>query len=88
MSASTEDMLEGVRAWLLARKPEITDIDLDLDLIENRVVDSLSFIEFLYFLEELTGNNLQTQAQSLATFRSLRVIRDNILHGVANNEHM
>jgi acyl carrier protein len=79
MSTSTEDMLEGVRAWLLARKPEVTNIDLDLDLIENRVVDSLSFIEFLYFLEELTGNNLQTQAQSLGTFRSLRVIRDNIL---------
>jgi acyl carrier protein len=84
MSASTEEMLESLRAWLLARKPEITDIDLDLDLIENRVVDSLSFIEFLYFLEELTGNNLQTEAESLGSFRSLRVIRDNIIGRIAN----
>lgn len=83
MSTSTEDMLEQVRAWLLARKPEMVEIDLDFDLIENRIVDSLSFIEFLYFLEELTGHNLQTEAQSVATFHTLRVIRDNIISRAA-----
>ena len=52
--------LASIKDWLLSRKPELGDFDLDFDLIENRVIDSLSFLEFVFFLEELTGRELRS----------------------------
>ena len=78
----TEDpRLARVKDWLLSRKPELSNLDLDLDLIENRVIDSLSFVEFVFFLEELTGRELQTTAETVNAFRSLHTIQKEILDG-------
>lgn len=68
-----------VMAWLLARKPELQEIDMDTDLIENRIIDSLSFMNFVFFLEELTGQELQATARSVNSFRTLRAIQSDIL---------
>jgi hypothetical protein len=38
-----------VTDWLLAKKPDLQVIDLDMDLIENRIIDSLSFMDFVFF---------------------------------------
>jgi acyl carrier protein len=76
---STETQLQSLKAWLLKKKPGLGDIDLDLDLIENRVIDSLGFIDFVLFLEQLTGRELQTDAGAVTSFRTLRNIRDMIL---------
>ena len=78
--------IDQVRDWLLNYKPQsgenrFTEIDLDLDLIENRVIDSLDFMNFIFFLEDLAGRELLDEAQSVHNFRSLRVIRENILDG-------
>lgn len=82
----TEDpRLASVKDWLLSRKPELSDLDLDFDLIENRVIDSLSFLEFVFFLEELTGRELQTTAETVNAFRSLQTIQKEILDG--NGSH-
>ena len=78
-SVSTEQQLEAVKRWLLAKKPALGDIDLDLDLITGRVIDSLGFIDFVFFLEQLTGRELQTDAESVKSFRTLRSLRDRIL---------
>jgi acyl carrier protein len=79
MSVVSEERVEAVKRWLLAKKPALGDIDLDLDLIESRVIDSLGFIDFVFFLEQLTGRELQTDAQSVKAFRTLRSLRDTIL---------
>lgn len=78
--------IDQVRSWLLAYRPkekqdhpELSDIDLDLDLIENRVIDSLGFMNFVFFLEELTERELLAEAQSAHSFRTLRIIRRDIL---------
>jgi len=76
---STEEQLAAVKRWLLAKKPALGDIDLDLDLITGRVIDSLGFIDFVFFLEQLTGRELQTDAESVKSFRTLRTLRDHIL---------
>ncbi|MES1245204.1 MAG: acyl carrier protein [Acidobacteriota bacterium] len=73
-------MIEDVKRWLLERKPEMGDLDPDLDLIENRVIDSLSFLDFVFFLEELTGRELQATAETVHHFQTLRAIEGNILH--------
>lgn len=78
---AVDSRLDAVRQWLLARKPDLTEIDPDLDLIENRIVDSLSFTEFVFFLEELVGRELQTTAETVQAFRTLRSIEKEILLG-------
>ena len=70
--------IDQVKHWLQTHKPDIPELDLDVDLFENRVVDSLMFFEFLFFLEELTGRELD-QTGAIHHFRTLRSIRDNIL---------
>ena len=77
----TDARIEQVKTWLLSKKPELqgADLDLDLDLIENRVIDSLGFIDFVFFLEELTGRELQANTQSVNSFRTLRAIQGDIL---------
>lgn len=79
MSREAGAEIGRVKSWLRERKPEIGDFDLDFDLIENRVVDSLLFLEFLYFLEELVGRELQNGADVMQSFRTLRTIQRDIL---------
>jgi|GEM_PF-1118464 acyl carrier protein len=75
--------IDQVRQWLVEKKPEVAgqEIDLDLDLIENRVIDSLIFVDLLFFLEEITGRDLQEAASSANAFRTLRTIQTEILEG-------
>lgn len=81
MSTNTQEQMDQIKAWLLAKKPEIQDIDPDFDIIENRVIDSLSFTEFILFLEEVSGREVQIYTESVNAFRTLRSIQDNIING-------
>jgi acyl carrier protein len=83
MSTANHPTLLQVTAWLRTRKPNLPDLDLDLDLIDNRIVDSLTFVDFLFFLEELTGRDLQDAARSIHPFRTLRSIQESILNQAA-----
>lgn len=77
--STSEERVDAVKRWLLARKPGLGDIDVDLDLIESRVIDSLGFLDFIFFLEQLTGRELQADAGTVKVFRTLRSLRDHIL---------
>jgi acyl carrier protein len=85
MSASTtpEQQIEEVKRWLLNKKRSTTNIDLDADLIEHRVLDSLDFVSFIIFLEGLTGREIHPSVFKPSTFRTLRSIRDNLLAKLA-----
>jgi hypothetical protein len=74
-------MIGQVRSWLIARKPGITEIGLDDDLIDSRVIDSLAFVEFLLFLEDLVGHDITLTEQNAVVFRTLRGINDHVLTG-------
>jgi acyl carrier protein len=83
-AASPEDLaLEKIRAWLKKKKPQLPEIDLDLDLIENRIIDSLMFVDFLLYLEELLGRELAIETGLVAPFRTLRSILDNFFRAEA-----
>ncbi len=62
--------------FLLARRPDLGTIDPDYDLIDNRVLDSLGFVNFLYVLEEQTGREITLDTVSPEDFRTLRRIRE------------
>jgi acyl carrier protein len=81
MSAQPLQQIEKVKRWFLDAKPDLVDLDLDLDLIENRILDSLAFVNFIIFLESLTGREFQPSEIPASKFRTLRSIRDGLLSG-------
>jgi acyl carrier protein len=84
MTADVPTLLDQVKRWLLEKHPERDDIGLDLDLIENRVIDSLEFLDLVFLLEEIAGRELHVEAQSAQSFRTLRCIGESILGGEAH----
>jgi len=72
-------VIERVRSWLLARNPGVSDISLDEDIIDGRLIDSIAFPELVLFLEELAGRELSLTRETVVALRTLRGIRDTVL---------
>ncbi|MCZ4102295.1 acyl carrier protein [Streptomyces sp. So13.3] len=71
--------LQQIKDWILKRHPEREDIPGDLDLIENRLIDSLTFVEFLFLLEQLSGRSIDMDAIDIEDVRCLDVIHERYL---------
>ncbi|GAA3627590.1 hypothetical protein GCM10022223_51110 [Kineosporia mesophila] len=52
------------------------------DLIENRVLDSLGFVEFILLLEEHSGREISIDSVSREDFRTVESIRKRFFDGV------
>jgi len=74
---STSHQEKQIIDWFRAKGP--IDFHDHFDLIENRVIDSLRFMEFLYFLQEVTGRDIKLDGLTLDHFRTLHAIRTNFL---------
>ncbi|TWV32054.1 acyl carrier protein [Streptomyces misionensis] len=68
------DGLQQVKDWILKRHPERDDIPNDLDLIENRLIDSLSFVEFVFLLEQHSGRTIEMETLEVDSLRTLDAI--------------
>jgi acyl carrier protein len=68
-------------SYLLAKRPDLTEISFDLDLIENRILDSLGFVNFLYILEEQTGKEIDMESLTPDDFRTLNTINARFFDG-------
>ncbi len=62
--------LKPVIDWLQMKNDALEDIPRDLDLIENRLIDSLSFMEFILLLESLIGRDIPAEQVSVDQFRT------------------
>jgi phosphopantetheine--protein transferase-like protein len=71
---SRTSALNDVKDWILAKHPERADIPRDLDLIDTRLVDSLSFVEFVFVIEQASGHEIDTESLDLSQLRSLGAI--------------
>lgn len=81
MSENKDALIAQVKDWILARSkgPKDIPVDLDTDLIESRIIDSLMILEFLFFLEQLVGREMQPEPKLVNSLRTLRKIRDEVL---------
>ncbi|MEV7807461.1 acyl carrier protein [Microbispora sp. NPDC088329] len=70
----TEPM-QAVRAFILGRNPKLGEVPDDLDLIDSRAINSLAFVEFIFLLEELTGEPIDPEELDLDDFRTLAAIQ-------------
>jgi acyl carrier protein len=79
----SDDKISAILAFIHERNPEVGELSMDDDLIDLRAVDSLAFVEFLYLLEELSGETIDPEEIDLEDFRTLRAIGKRFLAGAA-----
>jgi acyl carrier protein len=65
--------------FLRQSAPEGTELGPDVDLIDQRVVDSLGFLNFIFMIEELVGEPIPIDTINVDDFRTLRRIREKFL---------
>ena len=73
------DKINEVKQWLLSKKKYLSDIPFDLDLIENDVVDSLSFVEYVLVIEEISGKEVIVDDTVLDKVRTLAQVQLNYM---------
>jgi acyl carrier protein len=82
MTTERTELHDQIRTWIGARNKRLAatfKISPDFDLLENRLVDSLGFVDFILFLEDVTGLDLRGEAQaSMDSFRTLTLIEQTI----------
>lgn len=66
---------DPLEEFVLHHRPELTALDPDLDLIDNRIIDSLAFVELIYFIESMSGVEIDIEHIVLDDFRTLNTIR-------------
>ncbi|MEU8566795.1 acyl carrier protein [Streptomyces pathocidini] len=66
--------IDKVRDWILGRHPERTELGHDVNLIESRLVDSLSFVELVYAIEDASGTEIDFDAIDIEDFQTLASI--------------
>ncbi len=74
-----EDVMGRIRQWLQKKNEDAENIDDEEDLIDARIIDSLSFVEFIIFIEEVTGRDGLMETISVDSFRSLGSIERSLL---------
>ncbi|MFJ7152239.1 phosphopantetheine-binding protein [Streptomyces sp. NPDC100445] len=66
--------IDEVRAWILERHPERESVESNENLIESRLVDSLSFVELVYAIENASGVEIDFEAIDIQDFQTLSAI--------------
>jgi acyl carrier protein len=81
-----DDGLSKVKAWLAAKHGAEVEIGDTEDLIDNRIIDSLWFLEFILFIEEISGHENILESATVDAFRTLRAIDETFLQGMQQSE--
>ncbi|MEU3096226.1 acyl carrier protein [Streptomyces sp. NPDC006967] len=66
--------VQTVREFILGRNPQLGQVPDDLDLIDSRAINSLAFVEFIFLLEEITGEAIDPEDVNLDDFRTVKAI--------------
>ncbi|MFF2806299.1 acyl carrier protein [Streptomyces sp. NPDC058000] len=77
MNTPVNSGIQQVKDWILKRHPDREDVPGDLDLIENRLIDSLSFVEFVFLLEQQCGKSIEMETLEVDAIRTLDAIEAN-----------
>ena len=79
------DKLDRVKQWILAKAPGRADIELDVDVIETGLVNSVSFTEYVLIIEELCGSEIEINEAIVEKVRTLRGVLENFFEGPAGD---
>jgi acyl carrier protein len=74
VTQTTQAIEDRLIAWLQAVKPKATVADIrSSDLIETRILDSMQFLDFVFFLNELCETDV-SQRVTVDDMRTLQRI--------------
>ena len=62
--------------WLKSQSPGIEDLDGEFNIIQNGIVDSLHFLELVYLIESLSGQEVDMSSISILNFSTLNSIEE------------
>jgi acyl carrier protein len=65
------DEIAELLEWLQERNKSGKDIKLTTDLIEEKVIDSLTFVEYVMMIEEVTGQTVVVDDSILTKVNTL-----------------
>ena len=72
--STTSEQLTRLRDWIVERHPERADVGIDTDLVEGVLFDSMEFVAFLVFVEDVRGAPIAADDVDTDNFRTLRTI--------------
>jgi acyl carrier protein len=81
VTQQTTAPIDVIKEWILGKHEDRTDVAADEDLIENRLVDSLSFVEFVFLIEETAGVEIDLDNLDINDVRTLDAIEKRFLAG-------
>lgn len=67
--------IDRVRQYIAAKHKGARKFEDHDDIFENRLIDSLQFVEFTIFIEELTGKKVDLETINLDDFRTITKIQ-------------
>lgn len=79
LKLETDRSVMELVGWLKQRKPGITEVGLEDDLLNEGHLDSLQFVNFLLFIESLRGSPIPEHKVVPEAFRTLKDIIGNFL---------
>jgi acyl carrier protein len=65
-----------LRGWIASTTQQTTPVGMDTDLISEGVLDSLEMVNFLLYIEEISGREIPEALIRPEYFVSLQVIND------------
>ena len=73
---NTVEITRKLRAWIARLRPDLSELALDVDIMEDRIIDSLQFMSFITYIEELREEGIAADDIDISHFRSLQTILD------------
>lgn len=68
------DPVSKIREYILGKNPDCVEIMDTTDIIEKRLIDSLQFVEFLMFIEEVANIKIDLESIDVDDFRTIENI--------------
>ncbi|GHJ11304.1 hypothetical protein TPA0907_56710 [Micromonospora humidisoli] len=79
MTQQTTTPINRIKEWILAKHEDRVELAADEDLIDNRLVDSLSFVEFVFLISEVSGIEIDMDTLDIGEVRTLSAIQKHFL---------
>ncbi len=66
---------EQIRQYILSKNPEISTLDNSTDIFEQRLIDSLQFVEFILHIQEISGVTIEIETIDIDNFRTIDALQ-------------
>lgn len=68
------EKIENIRQYVAQKQGGSCQVGDHDDIIENRLIDSLQFVEFILYIEEQSGTAIDKESLNIEDFRTISSI--------------